>query len=102
MMVRGCPVCHMPMLLSCHPPTILPNTPELFRKGFPGPKGSSYTAFMVTLLRTSKTLGPLSQLRQFTFSGPFDSPPPTDPSLMEWDRGYRPGSDMPFVNRSPR
>ena len=28
----------------------------------------------MTLPRTSKTLGPLSHARQFTFSGPFDSP----------------------------
>jgi hypothetical protein len=33
--------------------------------------------------------GPLSHGRQFTFCGPFDSPPPTDPSLIEWENVYR-------------
>ena len=68
------------------PPTIFPNAPESFRNVFPGPNGSSYTAFTTKLWRMSKTLGPLSHCRQFTFSGPFDSPPPTEPSLMEWDQ----------------
>ena len=39
---------------------------------------ASYTPLAVKLWQISKTLvGPLSQERQFTFSGPFDSPPPT-------------------------
>src|SRR5207237_1352990 len=40
------------------------------------------------LWRTSKTLGPRSHLRHATFSGALDSPPPTEPSLMEWDHMY--------------
>src|SRR5881392_1726962 len=40
------------------------------------------------LWRVSNTLGPRSQGRQAAFSGELASPPPTEPSLIEWESIY--------------
>src|SRR6266567_271299 len=42
----------------------------------------------VKLWRVSNTLGPRSQGRQAAFSGELASPPPTEPSLIEWESIY--------------
>src|SRR5262245_23393726 len=51
------------------------------------------------LWRTSKTLGPRSQERQRAFCGALDSPPPTEPSLIECENIYCKSHDQPCAKR---
>jgi hypothetical protein len=50
---------------------------------FAGPEWQLVSRIGGDAVASVEDADPLSQARQLTFSGPLDSPPPTDPPLME-------------------